>query len=64
MPDAGPSRAAHAPTTAAEKAVSRNYDAVIIGADISGAILAHELTRKGHRVLVLEVGLRRDLSQE
>jgi choline dehydrogenase-like flavoprotein len=52
-----------APTIAAEEAVARNYDAVIVGAGISGAILAHELTSKGHRVLILEAGLGRDLSQ-
>jgi choline dehydrogenase-like flavoprotein len=32
------------------------YDAVIVGAGISGAIIANELGRAGHRVLVLEAG--------
>lgn len=50
-------------TITAEQAISRSYDAVIVGAGISGAILAHELTSKGHRVLILEAGLGRDLSQ-
>src|SRR6266487_2382873 len=55
--------AALAPTIGAEKAVSINYDAVIVGSGISGSILAYELTSKGHRVLILEAGLGRDLSQ-
>src|SRR5262249_14860672 len=55
--------AALAPIIAPEEAALRNYDAVIVGSGISGAIMAHELTSKGHRVLVLEAGLGRDLSQ-
>src|SRR5271166_721326 len=55
--------AALAPTIGAEEAVSKNYDAVIVGSGISGSILAYELTSKGHRVLILEAGLGRDLSQ-
>jgi len=51
------------PTISAEDAAARNYDAVIVGSGISGAILAHELTREGRRVLILEAGLGRDLSQ-
>jgi len=57
------STTALAPTIAAEEAISKTYDAVIVGSGISGAILAHELTRKGYRVLILEAGLGRDLSQ-
>lgn len=52
-----------APTVTAGEAASRLYDAVIVGAGISGAILAHELTSKGFKVLILEAGLGRDLSQ-
>ncbi|HEY6887062.1 MAG TPA: GMC family oxidoreductase [Solirubrobacter sp.] len=32
------------------------YDAVIVGSGISGAIVAEELSRAGHRVLILEAG--------
>jgi choline dehydrogenase-like flavoprotein len=39
------------------------YDAIIVGSGISGSILANELTGKGFRVLILEAGLGRDLSQ-
>jgi len=63
MPATEHRSAALAPTIAVEEAVSKNYDAVIVGAGISGAILAHELTSKGYRVLILEAGLGRDLSQ-
>ena len=63
MSDTEHPSAALAPTVAAEEAVSRKYDAVIVGSGISGAILADELTSKGHRVLILEAGLGRDLSQ-
>ncbi|WFU12038.1 GMC family oxidoreductase (plasmid) [Rhizobium sp. CB3090] len=37
-------------------ASDRNYDAVIVGTGISGAIIANELCRAGKRVLVLEAG--------
>ncbi|EIZ77910.1 dehydrogenase large subunit protein [Novosphingobium sp. Rr 2-17] len=53
-----------APTIQAKEAVQQEYDAVIVGAGISGAILAQELTRAGKRVLLLEAGLGRDLSQD
>ena len=33
------------------------YDAVVVGAGISGAIIADELSRAGKRVLILEAGL-------
>jgi len=55
--------AALAPTITPQEAASKNYDAVIVGSGISGAILAHELTSQGRRVLILEAGLGRDLSQ-
>jgi len=63
MPDTEHPSAALAPTIAAEEAISRIYDAVIVGSGISGAILAYELTSKGHSVLILEAGFGRDLSQ-
>jgi choline dehydrogenase-like flavoprotein len=37
------------------------YDAVIVGAGISGAIIANELSRAGKRVLILEAGPGDDL---
>ena len=37
------------------------YDAVIVGAGISGSILANELSRAGKRVLILEAGPGEDL---
>lgn len=52
-----------APVVAPEAATSSLYDAVIVGAGVSGSILARELTKKGYRVLILEAGLGRDLSQ-
>ncbi|MGZ9722013.1 GMC family oxidoreductase [Rhizobium miluonense] len=64
MSDAEHHSAPLAPTIAAEEAAAKSYDAVIVGAGISGAILAHELTSKGYRVLILEAGLGRDLSQD
>ena len=38
------------------------YDAVIVGAGVSGAIIAKELAERGFRVLVLEAGPGQDLS--
>ena len=37
-----------------------NYDVVIVGAGIAGAILAKELTEKKKRVLLLEAGKASD----
>jgi choline dehydrogenase-like flavoprotein len=37
------------------------YDAVIVGAGISGAIIANELSRAGKRVLILEAGPGEDM---
>jgi choline dehydrogenase-like flavoprotein len=45
------------------KAVDQDaYDAVIVGAGISGAIVAKELSEQGFRVLVLEAGPGQELS--
>ena len=52
-----------APAVSQEEAHSKTYDAVIVGSGISGSILAHELTSKGYRVLILEASPGRDLSQ-
>ncbi|NME66978.1 GMC family oxidoreductase [Flammeovirga aprica] len=38
------------------------YDAVIVGAGISGAIMANELSQKGFKVLVVEAGPGQDLT--
>jgi len=40
------------------------YDAVVIGAGISGSIIADELSREGKRVLVVEAGIGEDHSLE
>ncbi len=40
------------------------YDAVIVGAGVSGAIMANELSRAGNRVLILEAGPGDDISLE
>jgi choline dehydrogenase-like flavoprotein len=64
MSDSQPYSENLAPVISAEKAAAEIYDAVIVGAGLSGAILAYELTRNGKRVLILEAGLRRDLSQD
>ncbi|HWO09092.1 MAG TPA: GMC family oxidoreductase, partial [Polyangiaceae bacterium] len=42
--------------TDVEAACQQNYDAVIVGAGISGAIIANELAQAGKRVLVVEAG--------
>src|SRR5690349_3935263 len=38
------------------------YDAVVVGAGVSGAIIANELGRSGKRVLVLEAGPGDDIT--
>lgn len=38
------------------------YDVVIVGAGVSGAIVAKELANTGHKVLIMEAGLSGDLS--
>ena len=45
-----------------EHASEQYYDAVIVGAGISGAIIANELRQAGKRVLVLEAGFGEDLT--
>ncbi|WP_341486579.1 GMC family oxidoreductase [Pararhizobium sp. A13] len=37
-------------------AADSDYDAIVVGSGISGAIVAHELSKAGKRVLVLEAG--------
>ena len=41
-------------------ASAQHYDAVIVGAGITGAILASELSREGKHVLMLEAGIGGD----
>jgi len=38
------------------------YDVVIVGAGISGGIVANQLAEKGHNVLILEAGVKKDFS--
>lgn len=45
-----------------EKASNTFYDAVIVGAGISGSIIAKELSHQGFRVLILEAGPGHDLT--
>jgi choline dehydrogenase-like flavoprotein len=40
------------------------YDAVVVGAGVSGAIIAEELSRAGARILILEAGIGEDHSLE
>jgi choline dehydrogenase-like flavoprotein len=47
-----------------EHASSRVYDVVIVGAGVSGAIMAKELANAGFHVLILEAGPGRDFSQD
>ena len=49
-----PAGAAH--QTSFEAACAKSYDAVIVGAGISGAIIANELAQAGKRVLIVEAG--------
>ena len=45
------------------RAVSETvYDAVVVGGGIAGAIVADQLSRAGHRVLILEAGRAEDLT--
>ena len=41
-----------------------DYDVVIVGAGITGAIVANELAEKGHKVLILEAGRQKNFSFE
>jgi choline dehydrogenase-like flavoprotein len=45
-----------------QAAAERNYDAVIVGAGISGAILANELSRAGRTVLLVDAGPGEDIT--
>ena len=38
------------------------YDAVIVGAGVSGAITAKELSEQGYQVLILEAGAKKGVS--
>ena len=50
--------------TSLSKAAATTYDVVIVGAGITGSILANQLARAGKHVLMLEAGLGEDLSLE
>lgn len=41
-----------------------NFDVVIVGAGISGALVANELSKAGKKVLILEAGIENGLSSE
>jgi choline dehydrogenase-like flavoprotein len=43
-------------TNARAVAADREYDAVIVGSGISAALIAHELSKAGKRVLIVEAG--------
>lgn len=43
-----------------ESVLTVNYDVVIIGSGVAGALLAHELSKEGLRVAILEAGRRID----
>lgn len=45
-----------------EAASARQYDVVIVGSGVAGAILANELSRSGFDVLVMEAGPGRDIT--
>ena len=45
-------------------AAATHYDAVVVGAGITGAIVANELAQKGKRVLLLEAGVGEDRTLE
>ena len=48
--------------TSVDAACQSTYDAVIVGAGVSGAIIANELCRKGKRVLIVEAGSGEDIT--
>src|SRR5919198_365020 len=53
--------ALHGPTPAQrrhEPALSRSFDAIVVGSGPGGATVARELTRRGRKVLILERGDR------
>jgi choline dehydrogenase-like flavoprotein len=45
-----------------KKALKKEYDVIIVGSGISGAIVANELSEKGYKILILEAGPGKDLS--
>ncbi len=42
----------------------KKYDVVIVGAGITGAIVANQLAEKGHKVLILEAGVKKSFNFE
>ncbi len=46
------------------KRSDQHYDAVIVGAGFAGALVAQQLARAGHRVLILEAGRSNGISPE
>jgi len=55
---------AHAGCVDPAAAAAKFYDVVVVGAGVSGAIIAKELSEAGKRVLVLEAGPGHDMSLE
>ncbi len=51
-------------TVDAKTAAATHYDAVIVGSGIAGSILANELTKNKFKLLVVEAGLGKDVSQD
>jgi choline dehydrogenase-like flavoprotein len=49
-------------TIGPETAYAADYDVAIVGSGVSGALIARQLARKGHRVLVIEAGSGRDIT--
>lgn len=47
--------------TTPEVAARKDYDAIVVGGGIAGAIIATHLGREGHRVLILEAGPGKDV---
>ncbi|WP_299434987.1 GMC family oxidoreductase [uncultured Aquimarina sp.] len=44
--------------------IENTYDVVIVGAGITGAIVANQLAEKGHKVLILEAGVKKSFDFE
>lgn len=49
-------------TVSPETAQANDYDAVIVGSGVSGAVIAKELALRGHRVLIVESGSGQELT--